>query len=99
MNRTVPGPTNWPDQKPRPRRGGLRAIDKGTLYDVSGKLRLVVHQIESGEYGEVTDVVLALRYVRQGQAGIRTIYTGKNDMGTLNLMADYLKRDMVGGLG
>lgn len=96
-NPSVPNAKNWPEQK-KPKRGGIRAIDQGTNYDVPGKLRRLVHQIEKGEHGIATDVVCAVRYVGlNGKIGIRTMYTGKNTTADLNLMVDYLKRDIVGG--
>lgn len=42
------------------RRAKLRAIDQGTRYDVAGKLRGIVRQIESGEM-EARDVILLTR--------------------------------------
>jgi len=55
MNKTVPSPTNWPEQKRR-KPGGIRAIDKGTSYDVAGKLRHILRALEKGDHGEVRGV-------------------------------------------
>lgn len=96
MNKTVPNGKNWPPEKPRGKRGGLRAIDAGTSYDVPGKMRRMVHKIEDGEFGRVTDVVCAVRCIKDGKITIRTMYTGKNSMGELLQMAEYLKKDMMG---
>jgi hypothetical protein len=38
----------------------IRAIDKGTLYDVPGMLRQYARGIEKGEFGEVRNGVLIL---------------------------------------
>jgi hypothetical protein len=44
------------------RRGGLRAINQGTRYDVSGKLRNIVRSIESGEIAP-RDVIVITREI------------------------------------
>jgi hypothetical protein len=38
----------------------LRAIDRGNVYDITGKLRRLIHQIENGKHGKVTDVIAAI---------------------------------------
>jgi hypothetical protein len=101
VNRSVPSPTNWPEdgrkKKLRAMKSGLRAIDRGTTYDVPGNLQKLVHEINNGKKDRVTDVVLALRSVRNGKPVIRTLYTGKSDMATLHFMAQYLVRDTIAG--
>lgn len=96
MNKSVPSATNWPeDPRRRAKRSGIRAIDQGTSYDVPGKLRHLVHQIETGKHGRVTDVVLAIRGIQHGKIFIRLFYTGSSDMATLSQMIDYLKKDSM----
>ena len=42
------------------KRSGLRAIDKGMRYDISGNLRRMAREIERGERGDVRNAVLVL---------------------------------------
>jgi hypothetical protein len=78
------------------RRGSkIRAIDQGTLYDVPGKLRRLVREIEKGDLGRVTDVVNAVRIVKDGKVSIRTMYTGTSDMPTLKFMVDRLGKELI----
>jgi hypothetical protein len=99
LNKTVPSPTNWPDdpraRKLRAKKSGIRAIDQGTSYDVSGRLRRLIHQIEDGKHGHVTDIVLAIRCITGDGIRIRTIYTGSSEMARLGQMIDYLKKDTI----
>jgi hypothetical protein len=93
MNRTVPNAKNWPEKK---KRGGLRAIDKGTSnYDVTGRLRRLVHQIESGKHGEVTDVVLAIRSINDGRTGVKPMYLGTSQLEVLHFMACVIAKDIL----
>lgn len=39
----------------------IRAIDQGTVYDVTGKMREITRRIEQGKEGTITDVVIILR--------------------------------------
>lgn len=39
----------------------LRAIDRGTRYDVTGNLRRFVRRIESGDLQDATDVLVIAR--------------------------------------
>jgi hypothetical protein len=73
----------------------LRPIDAGTSYDATGKLRRLIHKIEKGEYGHVTNMVCAIRTIENGRAGIRTVYTGKSTMDTLHFMASRLAKEMI----
>lgn len=41
----------------------LRAIDKGTRYDVTGCLRKFIRRIENGELKNVTDVLVVARRI------------------------------------
>ncbi len=42
------------------KRSSIRAIDKGTLYDVPGKLRKMARAIERGEHGDVRNGIVIL---------------------------------------
>ena len=82
------------EKNARLRRGSkLRPIDKGNVYDVTGKLRRLVHEIESGKHGEVTDVIAAIRRVDHGKVGIHTIYLGTSQPEVLHYMACRLEKD------
>jgi hypothetical protein len=82
------------EKNARLRRGSkLRSINKGTIYDVSGKLRKIVHEIESGKHGDVTDVVLALRCVRDKKPCIHTIFCGTSQPEVLHYMACRLEKE------
>lgn len=39
----------------------LRAIDRGTVYDVPGEMKALARSIDRGEHGEVTDCVVIVR--------------------------------------
>lgn len=40
---------------------GIRAIDRGTIYDVSGQLRGLARDIDKGDEGAITDAVCIIR--------------------------------------
>lgn len=97
MNRTVPTANlseTEAEKNKRLRRGSkLRAIDKGTCYDVPGKLRRLVHEIESGKHGDVTDVVVAIRCIKNNKASLNSIFTGKSQPEVLQYMARFLAKE------
>lgn len=96
MNTTVPTGRlcdTAAEKNARLRRGSkLRVIDRGNVYDVSGKLRKLVHEIESGKLGHVTDVIAAVRSVDK-KTEIRTIYLGKSQPEVLHYMACRLEKE------
>jgi hypothetical protein len=47
---------------------GIRAIDEGTPYDITGKMRWLARRIDHGDEGDITDVVVITRN-RNGQIG------------------------------
>jgi hypothetical protein len=66
MNKTIPTAKllDTEAEKLKKRRGaGIRAIDQGTSYDVTGKIRQKVREIEHGTWGRVTDAILLIRYI------------------------------------
>ena len=82
------------EKNARLRRGlKLRPIDKGNIYDITGKLRRLVHEIESGKHGDVTDVIAAIRSVKESKCGIQTIFYGKSQPEVLHYMACRLEKD------
>ncbi len=99
MNKTVPTGRlcDTPAEKSAKLRRGakLRPIDKGNVYDISGRLRKLVHEIESGKHGEVTDCVIAIRKVENGRTALRTAYYGKSQPEVLHYMACMLERETL----
>jgi hypothetical protein len=94
MNKTVPGPTNWPDQKPDTRltvkKSGIRAIDKGTNYDVPGKLRKLAREIEKGVHDEVRGALVGITSQKDGKMHANYIAVGCCSIYELNTLADFL---------
>ena len=62
------------------KRGGIRAIDAGTRYDVSGRLRWLARKIDRGEFGDVRYAVVA--FASKGVQETDTVSTYK--FGTAN---------------
>lgn len=42
------------------KRSGIRAVDQGTRYDISGNLRRLARAIDAGEHGVVANVVVGV---------------------------------------
>ena len=97
MNTTVPNAKNWPDDRRgkllAAKRSGLRAIDKGTSYDIPGKLRRLTHEIENGKHGDVRGIVLGLLCEKDGKLKMNDIFCGKASMAELHLLAAYLEKE------
>jgi hypothetical protein len=82
------------EKKARLRRGSkLRPINKGSVYDVTGKLRKLVHEIESGKHGDVTDVIAAIRCVKDKRTDVQTIFLGTSQPEVLHYMASRLEKE------
>jgi len=96
MNKTVPSPTNWPDQGTGARlavkKSGIRAIDKGTSYDVSGKLRKLAREIEKGDHDEVRGALVGIISQKDGKMRANYISCGRCSISELNMLADYLAK-------
>lgn len=48
----------------------IRAIDQGTVYDKTGRMRKLVRDIESGKHGAVTDIVCCIAHRDHNGRGI-----------------------------
>ena len=84
------------EKNARLRRGcKLKPINKGTNYDITGKLRRLIHQIESGQHGKVTDVVLAIRKVKGSQTKIGSMWLGTSQPEVLHYMACQLEKEVL----
>jgi hypothetical protein len=96
MNKSVPSPKNWPDdgraRKLKMKRSGIRAIDQGTSYDISAKLRKLAREIECGKHGEVRGIVCAIGSTIDGRLTVNSIYTGKASIAELHMLASYLEK-------
>lgn len=100
MNKTVPTARlcdTEAEKSAKLRRGAkLRPINKGNAYDISGRLRRLIRQIESGKHGEVTDVVLALRSIKESKSQVITAYYGFSQPEVLHYMASKLEKEVMG---
>jgi hypothetical protein len=82
------------EKKARLRRGSkLRPINKGSVYDVTGKLRKMVHEIENGKFGEVTDVIAAVRCIKDKKTSVQTMFLGTSQPEILHYMACRLEKE------
>ena len=100
MNKTLPNSN--PDEtrtgkKLKARLSRLRPLDKGTVYDAEGSITRHMRRIQRGEYGKVTDMVMAIRTEKGGKTHVRTVFCGSGSVETLHFMAARLQRDILGG--
>lgn len=76
------------------KRSGIRAIDQGTRYDVTGQLRLLARNIERGEYGDVRHVMCGVCARDKGAAVVTTLGFGQQTVPeaafTIQMMAKRL---------
>jgi hypothetical protein len=64
----------------------IRAIDKGTTYDVPGRMIRLARAIEHGNFGEVTDVICIVRGKKNGAINSQAHFYGKSATDTLHFM-------------
>jgi hypothetical protein len=82
------------EKKAKLRRGSkLRVIDTGSVYDITGKLRTLIRQIENEKFGKATDVIAAIRFIKGKKIGIETIYYGTSQSEVLHFMACRLEKE------
>lgn len=79
----------------------LRAIDQGTRYDITGQLRRLVRDLESGRHGQVKHVVVGIKsYVDDNPKDHRPIFTtfafGNSSMAENAYTTDMMKRRITG---
>jgi len=75
----------------------LRAIDNGTRYDVSGKLKQLARQVERGEHGDVRDAVVVIREkTRTGGERIGAWHFGTGTIADALLTLEAGKSKIVG---
>lgn len=86
-------------KKPTPlqvKKSGIRAIDRGTRYDVSGKLRAMARAIEAGKYGDVKHAVLGVTYAQNNDIYTVTQAWGSDDMPAIGYTVDRMKKWTMG---
>ena len=72
----------------------LRPIDRGTFYDITGRLRKLTRQIEGGELGKVTDVFVVTHYVKDGEFRINTRCFGTGGSERYSYMLRHALKDL-----
>lgn len=70
------------------KKSGIRAIDRGTVYDLTGKLRWLTRDIESGKHGHITDVVIISR---AANGSIGSFYFGNEPRERAHYMVSTVK--------
>jgi hypothetical protein len=75
------------------KRSSIRAIDKGTLYDIPGRLRHYARAIESGEMGDVRNAVLIISAFPDSTSSrqIRSFALGSDDRTEMHWMVSTVK--------
>jgi len=68
------------------KKASIRAIDQGTLYDVTGKLRQLTREIERGERGKVRNVVIILEQIKPDSTRIAVCHYGESSRATAHWM-------------
>lgn len=76
------------------KKASIRAIDQGTKYDVSGRLRLLARQIERGEYGVTKNAIVILHSFSGFNGGVRinAYHFGTGDIPTAFYMLEAAKK-------
>jgi hypothetical protein len=69
-------------QRQKVKRSGLRAIDAGTRYDLTGNLRRMAREIERGEHGDVSNIVLVAQKKGPLDRGRGSCYVAHYGAGT-----------------
>jgi hypothetical protein len=68
-------------------RSGIRAIDQGTRYDVIGSIKQLEREIERGEHGEISDVVVLILEKRNNRSpAVQFRHFGTASFPTLHYM-------------
>ena len=83
-------------QKLKPKISRLRVIDEGTTYDVSGRLRRLTREIESGELGEIRHCIVLLNCKRKdGSKYVKTQYYGRGEVEAFAYMIAVGQKDVL----
>lgn len=81
-------------QKQKIKKSGLRAIDAGTRYDITGNLRRLARAIEQGEYGSVHHVMVGVSTT--GPNTVTTLGLGVMNLADANFTVEMMKANLVG---
>lgn len=75
------------------KKNSLRAIDQGTIYDITGQLRRTTRELERDIDGKVCDVVMIVARKNHGQRGmsIDTYHWGTGDKARAHWMLSTAK--------
>jgi hypothetical protein len=67
----------------------LFSIKQGTLYDVPGSMRKLARNIDGGQYGEVSDALVVLRYKEHpsGRLAVTGFHYGPSSVEIVQSMA------------
>lgn len=55
-------------------------IQRGNYYDIPGRMKRMARSIEAGEYGNVTDALLILRYQDEGRLNVKGFHYGTSNV-------------------
>jgi hypothetical protein len=71
-----------PIEKPK-----LFSIQHGSYYDIPGRLHRMARSIDSGEYGNVTDALVILRYQDENRLSVKGFHYGTSNVEVAQSMA------------
>lgn len=77
------------------KKSGIRAIDRGTSYDVSGRVRRLMRSVEAGNFGRVTDAVVILRGIKDGKVNAQPFFYGVSETEVLHFMASRAAKECL----
>ncbi len=79
----------------RVKKSGIRAINQGTRYDITGELRNLSRRIERGEYGEVRHIMLGV-CARDGKnIAVTTLGFGAQSVAEATYTVEMMKKRLV----
>jgi hypothetical protein len=58
----------------------VQSIQQGSYYDIPGRIKRMGRSIESGEYGDVTDALVILRYHDEGRLNVKGFHYGTSNV-------------------
>lgn len=74
----------------------IRAIDQGTRYDITGRLRSLARSIERGEHGTVRHVVVGVAGTLDSEKSVSTNFFGSSSVPEVCYTIDMMKKRLVG---
>lgn len=61
-------------------RNRLVSIQRGTYYDIPGKMQRMGRSISTGEFGDVTDALVIIRYIDEGRLNVKGFHYGTSSV-------------------